>query len=229
MIVSYSLHFIFIRTRKVASTSVEVFLSQFCGEQDIITPLNPQEQALGHDNKSRNFRIPGCGRSRALRILGDLIGRSEIGHGGFYNHMPAKEIRRLIGGQAWNSCYKISIERNPWDRQVSLYHWHYRDQDPKPSFDRFIRSPFLREISPNFDTYAIDGKIAADYVCRYETLEEDLALVLKRIGIEAKVELPRMKSTFRNGQPWREFYTLKTRGIVAEWYAREIAAFGYSF
>ncbi len=229
MIVSYSRRFIFIRTRKVASTSVEVFLSQFCGEQDIITPLSPRERALGHDTRPRNFYLPGCGRSRTLRILGELIGRSAIGQGGFYNHMPAKEIRRLIGEQAWNDCYKISIERNPWDRQVSLYHWHYRDRDPKPSFDRFIRSPFLRKISPNFDTYAIDGKIAADYVCRYETLEDDLALVLKRIGIDAKVDLPRMKSSFRNGRPWRDYYTPKTRDIVAEWYAREIAAFGYSF
>jgi Sulfotransferase family len=229
MIVSYTRRFIFIRTRKVASTSVEVFLSQFCGEEDIIAPLSPAEEALGYDTRPRNFRIPGCGYSRTLRIFGHLIGRSEIGHGGFYNHMPAKEIRRLIGKQAWNSCYKISIERNPWDRQVSLYHWHYRDWDPKPSFDRFIRSPFLRKISPNFDTYAIDGKISADYICRYETLEEDLVLVLKRIGIDAEVKLHRMKSTFRDSRPWRDYYTPKTRDIVAEWYAREIAAFGYSF
>jgi hypothetical protein len=28
---------------------------------------------------------------------------------------------------------------------------------------------------------------------------------------------------------WRDYYTPKTRDIVAEWYAREIAAFGYTF
>ena len=229
MIVSYSHRFIFVRTRKVASTSVEMFLSQFCDEQDIITPLTPGEETLRHNIKPRNFRIPGCGRARVLRIVGELVGRPAIGHGGFYNHMPAKEIRRLIGEQAWNDCYKISIERNPWDRQVSLYNWHYRDRDPKPSFDRFIRSPFHRKISPNFDTYAIDGKIAADHVCRYESLEEDLSFVLKQIGIDARVELPRAKSSFRAGRHWRDYYTPKTRDIVADWYAREIAAFGYQF
>jgi len=143
--------------------------------------------------------------------------------------MPAKEIRRLIGERAWNDCYKISIERNPWARQVSLYNWHYRTREPKPSFDLFIRSPFHRKISPNFDTYAIDGKVAADQVCRFETLEEDLAFALKQIGIDAEVELPRAKSSFRSGRPWRDYYTPKTRDIVAEWYAREIATFGYSF
>jgi Sulfotransferase family len=229
MIVSYARRFIFIRTRKVAGTSVELFLSKFCGEQDIITPVGLDEQTLRHNVEPRNFRIPGCGRARALRIFGELVGRPAIGHGGFYNHMPAKEIRRLIGERAWNDCYKISIERNPWARQVSLYNWHYRTREPKPSFDLFIRSPFHRKISPNFDTYAIDGKVAADQVCRFETLEEDLAFALKQIGIDAEVELPRAKSSFRSGRPWRDYYTPKTRDIVAEWYAREIATFGYSF
>jgi hypothetical protein len=229
MIVSYSRRFIFIRTRKVASTSVEMFLSQFCGEEDIITPLAPGEETLRHNIQPRNFRIAGCGRARILRIYGELVGRPAIGHGGFYNHMPAREIRRLIGDKVWNDCYKISIERNPWDRQVSLYNWHYRDRDPKPSFDLFIRSPFHRKLSPNFDTYSIGGKIAADHVCRYESLEEDLAFVLKQIGIDAQVELPRAKSSFRGGRHWRDYYTPKTRDIVADWYAREIAAFGYEF
>jgi len=229
MIVSYSRRFIFVRTRKVASTSVEIFLSQFCGEQDIVTPVSIQEQKLRQDVAPRNFRLPGHGRSRALRIFGDMVGRPAIGHGGFYNHMPAKEIRRLIGEKTWNDCFKFTIERNPWDRQVSLYHWHYRDRDTKPSFDLFIRSPFHRKKSPNFDTYAIDGKISTDYVCRYERLEEDLAFVLKQIGIEAKVDLPKAKGSHGSRRPWRDFYTPKTRDIVAEWYRREIAAFGYSF
>ena len=111
MIVSYSRRFIFIRTRKVASTSVEIFLSQFCSEEDIITPLAPGEETLRHNIQPRNFRIAGCGRARILRIFGELVGRPAIGHGGFYNHMPAREIRRLIGDKVWNDCYKISIER----------------------------------------------------------------------------------------------------------------------
>jgi hypothetical protein len=229
MIVSFSRRFIFIRTRKVASTSVEVFLSRFCGEGDIITPVSFEEQQHRQDVMPRNFRLPGYGKGRALRIVGEILGRPAIGHGGFYNHMPAKEIRRLIGEDIWNQFYKISIERNPWDRQVSLYHWHYRCRDPKPSFDLFIRSPLHRKKSPNFDTYAIDGKIAADYVCRYESLEDDLAKTLETLGIDAKIELPRMKSTHRADRAWRDYYTPKTRDMVAEWYAREIAAFGYTF
>ena len=68
-----------------------------------------------------------------------------------------------------------------------------------------------------------------DHVCRYESLEGDLAFVLKQIGIDAQVELPRAKGSFRDGRHWRDYYTPKTRDIIADWYAREIAAFGYRF
>ena len=229
MIISHSHRFIFIKSRKVAGTSVELFLSQFCGERDIITPLGPDEE-LRQGVTPRNFSLSGrCHGYRRLVRGWKLVGRSAIGYGGFYSHIPAKEIRRLIGEEIWNGYYKFTIERNPWDRQVSLYHWHYRDIDAKPSFDLFIRSPFHRKISPNFDTYAIGGKIATNYVCRYETLEDDLAFVLRQVGIDSGVNLPRAKGGNRSERAWRDYYTPRTRDIVGRWYAREIAALGYSF
>ena len=229
MIVSHSHRFIFIKTRKVAGTSVELFLSQFCGEEDILTPPG-KDAVLSRGPGARNLWLSGHGRrSRLLRLWGEVIGRPAYGYRGFYSHMPAKEIKRLVGDETWNDFFKLTIERNPWDRQVSLYHWHYRDRDTKPSFDHFIRSPFHRKISSNFDTYSIGGKIAVDYVCRYESLEENLVDVLKQIGVDTKIDLPRAKSGYRNERPWRDYYTPRTRDIVGRWYAREIAAFDYRF
>ena len=229
MIVSHAHRFIFIKTRKVAGTSVALFLSQLCGEDDILTPLGPDE-TLRKGIGARNFWVSGKRRgNRMVRAWWTLLRRPANGYRGFYPHMPASEIRRLLGETTWNAYYKFSIERNPWDRQVSLYHWHYHDETNKPSFDTFIRSPFHRKISPNFDTYAIGGKVAADYVCRYETLDEDLAKVLKQLGIERPVALPRAKTKHRGDRAWREFYTPRTRDIVGRWYRREIDAFDYSF
>jgi hypothetical protein len=229
MIVSHSHRFIFIKTRKVAGTSVELFLSQLCGEDDILTTLGPDEK-LREGMGARNYRISGRHRgNRLVRAWWTLLGRPATGYRGFYPHMPAYEIRRLLGEKTWNSYFKFTIERNPWDRQVSLYHWHYHDRERKPSFDLFIHSPFHRKISRNFETYAIGGKVAADYVCRYETLDDDLGSVLKQLGIDQAVALPRAKGRHRSDRAWRDYYTPRTRDIVGRWYAREIAAFDYSF
>ena len=46
MIVSHRLRLIFVKTRKTASTSVEIALARFCGDADIITRDTPADQAL---------------------------------------------------------------------------------------------------------------------------------------------------------------------------------------
>ena len=44
MIISHSKKFIFLRTIKTASSSIEIFLSQFCDKDDILTELFKDEE-----------------------------------------------------------------------------------------------------------------------------------------------------------------------------------------
>jgi len=230
MIVCHEQKLIFVKPKKVAGTSVELFVSKFCGEHDIITPLSPEEEQHRLGRKGQNWRLPGNKRNRALRLLGNTLGRPSLGYAGYYQHMPAREIRRLLGPEIWDSYFKFTVERNPWDRQVSLYHWHYRGRSSAPPFESFIRNPLRRKVSPNYDIYSIGGEVAVDFVCHYHRLEQDLAVVLERLGLEGPVTLPRAKSGFRKEKKhWRDYYTPQTRDIVAGWYRREIDAFGYSF
>jgi len=232
VIVCHKHKFIFIKPKKVAGTSAELFLSKFCGEEDILSPVLPHEEPLRLGRGGQNWHVPGLPRrrSRVLRLFGTAIGRDSWGYPGFYHHMPAREIRRLLGPEIWDSYFKFTIERNPWDRQVSLYHWHYRGRDNPPPFESFVANPLRRKVSPNYDIYAIDGEVAVDFVCHYHQLEDDLARVLDILGLEGPVELPRAKSGFRSGgRNWRDYYTERTKEIVGNWYHREIEAFGYSF
>ena len=52
MIISHKHKFIFIKTRKTAGTSIELFLSRFCGPEDIITPFQSPENER---NYSKNY------------------------------------------------------------------------------------------------------------------------------------------------------------------------------
>jgi hypothetical protein len=45
---------------------------------------------------------------------------------GFYNHMPAAEVRACLDDRVWRSYFKFAFDRYPWDRQVSFYHHRYR-------------------------------------------------------------------------------------------------------
>ena len=46
MIISHKHQFIFIKTKKTAGTSIEIALSQFCGEKDIITTISEEDEQI---------------------------------------------------------------------------------------------------------------------------------------------------------------------------------------
>lgn len=229
MIVSHRHRFIFLKTKKTAGSSIEYALAEICGDHDIITPASRDEEPVRAGRGAQNYRLAWHRRSPVASARA-LFAKSPDRYLGFYNHMPARRVRALLGEEVWRGYYKFAFERNPWDRQVSLYFWRYPDAAARPSFRDFILNPRWRRTVPNFDIYGIQGTIAVDFVGRYESLEDDLCGVFERLGIESEPNLPRLKSGTRKGaRDYRGFYDDETRALVGTWYAREIEAFGYEF
>ena len=46
MILSHEHRFIFLKTNKTAGTSIEIALSKFCGEKDVITPVVMEDEEI---------------------------------------------------------------------------------------------------------------------------------------------------------------------------------------
>lgn len=95
-VVSHKYGFIFVKTGKTAGTAIEVSLSQICGAEDVLTPVQPKEPM----HKPRNYKA----------VPGD-----------FWNHMPAKKIRALIGAERFEMYHKFCVEREPVDKCLSQY------------------------------------------------------------------------------------------------------------
>jgi Sulfotransferase family len=228
MIVSHAHKFIFLKTKKTAGTSIELALSELCGPEDVISPLTAIDEAKRAGKRgAQNWKRHGWWDSPRPLFKRRWFKFTAADYG-FYNHMPAAEARALIDDAVWRSYFKFAFERNPWDRQVSFYHHRYRREAEPPPFSRFMHQDRAARLN-NYDIYAIDGTVAVDFIGRYESLEEDFALALDRVGI-APLALPRAKGTFRQSKvPYQQYYDDETREMVRDWYAREIELLDYEF
>ena len=232
VIVSHKHKFIFLKVAKTAGTSVEIALSQHCGEADVITPISVDDEQIRRDLGfpcARNYRIPLHRYSRA--DWKNLL-RKRKTKMRFYNHMPAVEARRAVGEKVWNGYFKFCFERNPWDRTISQYFFRYRHEASRPSLSEFIESGNLERLKQTGSgIYSIDGRIAVDRVCFFENLEQELVEVCKGLPDHpGGLVLPRAKAGIRTDKRhYRELFSEPDRKAVAEFFADEIALFGYEF
>jgi hypothetical protein len=228
MIVNHRYRFIYLKTKKTAGTSIEIALSRYCDGNDILSKIGhrdePKRAALGYQGPANH--LEPAGKSLGERIDRWLHGPKQR----YFNHMPARELREKIGDETWNSYFKFCFERNPWDRAISQYYWQNRSKKRLPDFYRYLHRMRRLGILSNFDTYAIDGRVAVDAVYRFEDLNAELGRIVERLGLPGGLELPDAKRNVRKDRrPYQEFYSERARDFVAKACEREIREFGYRF
>ena len=158
------------------------------------------------------------------------------------HHQTAKEIIASIGKDKWNTAYKFTLVRNPWDKVVS--HYEYRRKRNKTevasrniSFSEWVKKTY----GPEKDTFYYnnpkafqpqvewlkddEGSIKIDFVGKFESINEDFEQIKHAIGLD--VELPHLNASKRAG--YQSYYDDETRDIVARWFREDIEQFGYRF
>lgn len=230
MIVSHRHKFIYLKTIKTASSSMESLLSDVCGPDDIVTPT--KESLMAHRSvvKAQNYKLdhPLVPKRRWYKRLLRRPVRYYHPSIGYYEHMPAWRVRDYLGEILWKEYFKFTFERNPWDRQVSFYHYRSRDRSHRnESFEEFMEQK-RRAFIDNWGIYSINGEVAVDFLGRYESLEEDFSEVKERLGLSADLILPKVNKSSKSTS-YQEYYNDHTRQLVEEWYVDEIATCDYRF
>lgn len=239
MIISHRYRFIFVRTRKVASSSLEVCLSQLLTPEDFATPQTERDQIIeaGADTvKPRLFH--GFTRHGLPLIIS--------------GHAPLTKAYQLFGRRI--ADYRvIAAERDPWDRAVSVFYWSHRKTDMKSrpldeqiaAFRAFVlRTGAPRTLLQRMGVgshrfvsqralYSIGGVSMVDNLLRFEALEQDLAVLSADLGLDKPLSVKGItaKTGFRaKGQDdLRVFHDASTRAFIETECAWEIAHYGYDF
>lgn len=99
------------------------------------------------------------------------------------SHIPANIAKKQLGDIVWNSSYKISIVRNPFDTAVSSYYWVRRFKNPEnfssEDFELFCISQG-KKLQENLQQYLINNEDVIDFYIRYETFQEDIKKLEER-------------------------------------------------
>jgi Sulfotransferase family len=202
MIVSHKYKFIFIKTRKTAGTSIEVYLSDLCGENDILTPVRPHVEP----HKARNY----------------------LEHG-FVSHAGARKVKKLMPDDIWNNYYKFCVERNPWEKTLSHYHmFKYRSDTPLTLDDYFTNGNFCM----NYCQYTnIKGNLLVNKVVKYENLVGELQKVFDMLSVPFRGSLGiNAKSEYRTDRrSYREVLNSKQAAIITNHFSKEISMHGYQY
>lgn len=217
-LVSHRADFIFLKTHKTASTSVEAALEPLCAPPGVHTGDHVHGEMISEAG-----------------IIGARGKASESST--WKNHMSARTVRRLAGRTTFRRYAKITTVRNPYARMVSMFHSRMapdaRAAALKAPFDevrvRFRDWLATRARSNNLNKLTIGPRYVIDHVLFFERLEDDFAALAARLGLEDPA-LPRFK-TNRNKrpEPWIDYYDAEARRLVETGSAFEIAFFGYRF
>jgi hypothetical protein len=194
MMVLHGPKIIFLKSRKTAGSSIEIALSAFAKDGDIIAPIDDGSgddevrKALGL-GQPQNYRksLREFFLTPTYRDFRDLYKGKPLMK--FHNHCAARRAKRHLGQSVWSRYTKISVVRNPWDYMVSSYYWGNRNKDTLPDFERWCIDN-RRLMTRNRRQHFIGRQCIVDHFLCFERVGEDIknleALYPQLTGLAAR-------------------------------------------
>lgn len=192
--------------------------------------------------KSVFVHIPKAG---GISIIKSLYGDQAGGFG----HPSYMRFLKLFGKKRFNTYYKFTFVRNPWDRLHSAYGFLKKGgmnpQDKQFSdevmsqvdtFEDFVMSWLTPErvsewvhFIPQYKYITnAKGEIVVDFVGRFENFETDFESISKHIGVnQSLIHLNKTKD--KKVFDYREVYTKEMVEKVALLYKKDVELFNYEF
>ena len=166
-------------------------------------------------------------------------------------HMTARAVQDFVSRDVWDSYYKFSVVRNPFERFHSLW-WNgrYVGKRHSLSFPEFVDFALHRTLKGRFRHWrrgewkihqrfrpqtwwlrSHNGEIEMDQILKFESIDDDYALLARNIGLPSET-LP--KILMKNRRPesrghYTEAFDANTRAIITDYYRDDLETFDYQF
>ncbi len=155
-------------------------------------------------------------------------------------HLMAKHIKLELPSSTFNTYFKFTFVRNPWDKVVSQFFYVKTRPDLMAFLDLHLNANFkdyLNKILVKNHVhwekqykfiYDDSNNVLVDFIGRFEQLESDFQKVILNLGIDPSLfKLLHLNKTTRSH--YSHYYDYESRQIVADRYKTDIEIFGYFF
>lgn len=154
-----------------------------------------------------------------------------------FQHVDVLTLENYLSPIFFNSAFKFTFVRNPWDRCVSFYHYCQQDQSfgtVRPDFQTIINhlhfDEYLEYYHPESQLCKIvgkDGNIKVDFIGRVEQINKDVNYIAEKLGFSNCLTLPNYNTSKHNH--YSTYYSDKSKDLVYKYYKEEIELFKYDF
>ena len=219
-IISISRKFVFLKTRKVAGTSVEALIRPYLDKEDIVPAITPRDEfyCAKQGASSRNYL--DCREDETK--YNDLVIDGHFDEAALFlrsckkrasSHMNYSQIRRIVEEKGFkiDDFWIFTIDRHPYDWLLSMllynnssynrtgYGLSMRNMDRlNESAMKYLRRPDVNK-KINWSMYSNKDQILVNRVVRYEDLREGMREILSRFIPECNIsELPYLKQNNTN-------------------------------
>jgi len=193
---------------------------------------------ISHEHKFLFIHVPRTsGSSIEIQFKYNDAGMWMVNYDG-RKHWTLNQWKEHLEPEVFETYFKFTIVRNPWDRVISKY-------CTRNEFGP-IGQPAGKSLKYFLDNYKTPGNEHGetlidyfdpeqmDYIGRFESREDTLTYVSQKIGVEIdnSYKLRPVQATIKqqnDNHHYTEYYDEETKQIVAERYARDIELFGYEF
>jgi len=163
------------------------------------------------------------------------------------SHRKIINYKKIFSKRTFNSYYKFSFVRNPWDRLVSTYFflkadgitkkdklWSENNLGKYNDFNVFVSEWLTEENISNSLHFQHQhsflenekGEIKIDFIGRVENIEEDFETIVARLNINRSLK---NTNKSKRKKDYKQYYNEESKAVVAKVYHKDIELFNYEF
>ena len=155
----------------------------------------------------------------------------------FKDHEKASKVKEVLGA-AYPTYFKFAFVRNPWDWIFSHYTYtlknvrHYRHSFVKnnlKNFDEYVEYECRKDMSEQYNQnkfiFDSKGNQLVDFIGKFENLQNDFQTICDQLDIDSGIK----HFNQSNNSSYREHFTERSKGLVKDYYSKDIELFDYKF